>query len=191
MALVGIEKLYYAAITKDDSAALTFGTPVYLEGIQELQVKPKQNTTKAYAENKLWSQLTSLEEIEVSINLFDVSKDNQVKLLGHTAAAEGGVYASNADAAPYVALLYCANTSREGVKRYGILYKGKFELPEDSVKGEEGKKQFQTPQMKATFQPLIKNGMWKYFIDTDDEDCPENIDTTFFTSVTIPTKKSV
>ena len=191
MATIGIEKLYYAIITKDSKTELTFDTPIYLEGVQEIQIKPKQSTAKAYAENKLYAQFTSLEEVEVVINLFDISKENQIKLLGHTAATEGGLYATNADSAPYVALLYCANTSREGVKRFGVLYKGKFSLPEDSVKGQEEKIEYQTPEMKATFQPLIKNGMWKYFVDTDDTDCPENIDTTFFTTVTIPTKKTV
>lgn len=190
MATIGVEKLYFAVITKDSQTEVIFDTPVYLEGVQEIKIKPKQSTAKAYAENKLWVQFTSLDEIEVSINLFDLTKENQIKLLGHTAATEGGLFATNSDSAPYVALLYCANTSKQGIKRYGILYKGKFELPEDSVKGQEGKIDYQTPEMKATFQPLIKNGMWKYFVDTDDADCPIDIDTKFFTKVTVPTKKT-
>lgn len=190
MALVGLEKLYYSKITKDDNTAATFETPIYLPGVKEIKISPKVSTTKLYGENILWSQITSLDDIEVSINLADLSNAQQADLLGQTMATEGGVFAKATDSAPYMALLYVANKSNGG-KRYGVIYKGKMELPEDSAKGEEGKAEFLTPEMKATFQPLVNNKMWKYSVDSDDADCPANIDTTFFASVIIPTKKVV
>ncbi len=190
-AMVGIEKLYAAILTKDDNTGVTYGTPFYLEGVQELQIKPKQSTVKGYAENKTWIQFTSLDDVDVAINVFDISKENQIKLLGQTAATEGGVFAKSSDNPPFVALLYKANTSRAGVYRYGILYKGLFSLNDDSVKGEEGKKNIQSPEFKASFQPLRNNDMWKYHVDTDDADCPTDIETKFFTAVTVPTKKTV
>lgn len=190
MALVGLEKLYYAKITKDDNTGATFGTPIYLPGVKEIKISPKQSTQKLYGENILWTQITSLDDIEVSINLTDLTNAQKSDLLGQSLATEGGVIANANDSAAYVALLYAANKSN-GEKRYGILYKGKMELPEDSAKGAEGKVDFQTPEMKATFQPLIYNKNWSYYVDSDDTDCPTNIDTTFFASVVMPTKKVV
>ena len=190
MALVGIEKLYYAKITKDDSTAVTYGTPIYLAGVKEIKISPKQSTEKLYAENKLWEQDTTLDDIEVSVNIADLTNAELADLQGHTVATEGGIYASDTDEAPYIALLYKANKSN-GKYRYGVIYKGKMQLPDDSAKGKEGKTDFQTPELKATFQPLINNGKWKYQVDSDDTDCPTGIDTTFFASVIIPTKKVV
>jgi phi13 family phage major tail protein len=190
MAIIGLEKLYYSKITKDDATGLTFGNPVYLPGVKEIKVSPKSNTEKLYAENKLWDQSTSLQDVEVSVNLADLTNAQSADLLGQTIATEGGVFASDDDIAPYVCLLYVANKSN-GKKRYGILYKGKMELPDDSAKGMEGKTDFQTPEMKATFQPLQNNGMWKYSVDEDDADCPTDISTKFFASVIVPTKKVV
>lgn len=190
MALVGLEKLYYAKITKDDSTGLTFDTPNYLAGVKEIKISPKVTTEKLYAENKLWEQATSLDDIEVSVNLADLTNAQLADLLGHTIATEGGIIANADDIAPYVALLYKANKSN-GKARYGILYKGKLELPEDTAKGAEGKVDFQTPEIKATFQPLQNNGMWKYQVDSDDADCPATIDTDFFASVIVPTEKVV
>jgi phi13 family phage major tail protein len=98
--------------------------------------------------------------------------------------------------APYVALLYKANKSN-GEARYQVLYKGKFELPEESAKTKEGTTDFQTPVMTAIFQPTKhqmtingkKKALWKYQVDTDDPDCPTTIDTDFFTDVIQPTEK--
>lgn len=187
MALVGIEKLYYAPITADTESELTFETPVYLAGVKEINIKPKQNTEKNYAENKLWDQETVLEEVEVEINITDLTSEQLSKLLGHTLASEGGVYAKSDDSAPYVAILYKANKSNKKM-RYGVLYKGKFTLPEDSAKGQEEKVEYQNPSISAIFQPTKNNGMWKYQVDTDDANCPADIDSTWFTAVKIPTK---
>jgi phi13 family phage major tail protein len=190
MPIIGLEKLYYSKITKDDASGLTFGTPIYLAGVKEIKISPKVSTEKLYAENKLWDQATTLEDIEVTVNLADLTNAQSADLLGQQLAEEGGVFASSSDEAPYICLLYVANKSK-GEKRYGIIYKGKMELPDDSAKGQEGKTDFQTPEMKSTFQPLQNNGMWKYSLDSDDADCPTNIDSTFFTSVIVPTKKVV
>lgn len=190
MALVGLEKLYYSILTKDDATSLTYETPVYLPGVKEIRVNPKQSTEVQYAENRIWEQENALDEVEVSINLADLTNAERAKLLGHTLATEGGVYATQSDEAPYIALLYKANKSG-GKFRYQVLYKGKLGLPQDSTKGKEGKTDFQPTEMTGVFQPTKKNGMWKYQVDDDDPDCPVGIDTTFFTSVIIPTKKVV
>lgn len=189
MAIIGLEKLYYSKITKDDSTGLTFGTPIYLPGVKEIKISPKVNTEKLYAENQLWEQATSLDSVELSVNIADLTNAQSADLLGQTVATEGGTFASDSDIAPYIALLYVANKSN-GKKRYGILYKGKMELPDDTAKGAEGKTDFQTPEMKATFQPLQNNGMWKYQVDEDDPNCPSDITTKFFEGVIVPTKKT-
>ena len=153
MPITGIEKLYYAKLTADTLSALTYGTPAYLAGVKQLGIKPKQNTEKSYAENKLWDQMTVFDSAEVDIGIQDLISAQRADLLGQNTAAEGGVFATDGDSAPYVALLYKA-TIRGGY-RYGVIYKGQFTLPDDSMKGQEGKPDFQTPSIKATFQPTV------------------------------------
>ncbi len=192
MPIIGVEKLYVSLQTKDDNTitGLTYDTPEYFQGVQEIDIKPKQNTEKLYAENKLWDQATTLDSVDVTINLTDLTSTQRAKILGQTIANEGGVFASDTDLAPYVALLYKANLSGGGY-RYGILYKGQFTLPQDTAKGQEGKVVYQSPSIGATFQPTIYNGMWEYHVDTTDSDCPINIDTTWFAAVTIPTPNPI
>lgn len=190
MALIGLEKLYYALVTKDDDIDLTFGTPVYLPGIKEIGVAPTKSTNKLFAENVLWEQVTSLEDVAVTINLADLSNKDSAILLGQSVATEGGVFAKEQDEPPYVALLYKANKSN-GESRFQVLYKGKFTLPNDDAKTKEGQVDYKTPNIAATFQPTKNNGMWKYQVDTDDADAPIDLDTSFFTSVIVPTKKAM
>ncbi len=189
MAIVGVEKLYYALQTKDDDTDLVYDTPVYLPGVKSINVAPKVSTDKLYAENILWDQETAIDEITVGINIADLSNAESAILLGQTVATEGGIFASEGDNPPYVALLYKAN-KRNGKARYQVLYKGKFGLPEETAQGKEGKTDFQTPSLSGVFQVTKNNGQWKYQVDSDDADCPEGIDTSFFASVIIPTKKT-
>ena len=192
MPITGIENLYYAKQTVDTLNTLTYGTPIYMPGVKELGIKPKQNTEKSYAENKLWDQMTVFDSAEVSISIQDLTSAQRADLLGQNTAAEGGVFATDGDEAPYVALLYKA-TIRGGY-RYGVIYKGQFTLPDDSMKGQEGKPDFQTPSIKATFQPTIyammvgsnQKSPWEYHVDTTDPNCPEDIDSTWFKTVKIP-----
>ena len=185
MPIVGIEKLYVALQTKDNLTGLTYNPPKYYDGVKTLLIKPKQNTEKLYAENMLWDQATTLDSVDIEADLADLSSAQRVELLGQTNAAVGGVYASGADIAPYVALLYKA-TLREGAKRYGVIYKGAFQIPDDLIEGQEGKVKFQPPKVVAIFQPTKYNGMWEYHVDTTDPNCPADIDSTWFNSVTIP-----
>jgi len=185
MPIVGIEKLYVAKQTKDEVDGLTYDTPVYFPGVKELGIKPKQETTKLYGENKLWDQATTFDSADVNITQTDLTSAQRAFLLGQTLASTGGVYAKNTDIAPYVAVLYKANLSGGGF-RYGVLYKGPFGLPDDSMKGQEGKKEFQAPTLAAVFQPTIYNGMWEYHVDSTDPNCPADIDVTWFNAVIIP-----
>lgn len=187
--IVGVEKAYIALQTVDTAAALTYAAPAYYEGVKEIGAKPKQNTEKLYAENKLWDQATSFDSCDVALKLADMTSAQRAELLGQTIASLGGVYAKDTDVAPYVALLYKA-TLRSGY-RYGVFYKGVFGLPDDSMKGQEGKTEFQVPVMNAMFQPTIKNGMWEYHVDTTDPNCPAGIADTWFTAVAIPAADAV
>lgn len=190
MAMVGLEKLYYAVVKQDDDEGLIYETPKYLAGVKEIGATPSINTDKLYAENKIWEQSQAIESVDVEIDLADLTNGERNVLLGHKLAEGGGVIGGENDIAPYVALLYKANKSN-GENRFQVLYKGKFELPSDNVKGKEGKTDFQTPKMKATFQPTRNNGYWKYQVDSDDEGVTPTVEKDFFTAVVVPTEKTV
>lgn len=192
MAMINIDKLYLATLTKDavGTENLTFGVPEYIPDIQKLDAKVKTNTAKLYTEGILREQNTTLEDVEISFDLATFTNTQAAKYLGHHIATEGGVYSKENDVAPYIALLieYTKSNNKKG---YKVFYKGQLTEPDDNIKQKEGKIDYQNYTVSSTFQPLINNGMWKYTIEEDDADCPIDINTKFFASVIIPTEKVV
>lgn len=183
--IVGIEKMCIARQTLDNKMGLTYETPVYYAGVKEMGIKPKSNNSKNYAENQLAQQANVFDAADVDILRNCLTSAEQANLLGQTLASSGGVFAKSDDKPPYVALLYKANIDGGGF-RYGVLYKGMFSIPEVTMKGQEGKIEYQNPKLSAVFQPTKNNKMWEYHVDTTDPNCPDNIDTTWFNSVVIP-----
>lgn len=192
MATINIDKLYFATITKDEIGTenLTFAAPEYLPDIQEFSAKAKTNTGKLYGEGVLRDQNTTLEDVDLSFNLASLSNAQYAKYLGHHVATQGGVFALENDDAPYIAILI-KYTKHNGKHGYKVFYKGKLIEPDETIKQKEGKIDYQNLTITATFQPLKNNGMWKYTVEEDDPDCPTDIDTKFFSSVIIPTEKTV
>ncbi|MFZ3132886.1 MAG: major tail protein [Desulfosporosinus sp.] len=186
MSKVNINKLYLALLTQDDLSGLVFAAPEYIPGVRQIDAKAKTSTDKLYAEGVVWEQGTSVEETIIDMDLADLSNARYAKYLGHNVATEGGAYTKESDAAPYLAVLFEAEKGN-GKKAYRAYYKGMLMEPDESVKGKEGKKDYQTHKVQATFQTLINNGMGVYKVDEDDPNCPVDIATTFFASVIVPT----
>lgn len=182
--VVGLEKLYVAKILSDGETT-TYDTPKYLAGIKEIGVKPKVNSDEFYAENQLWLSETTLANVDVEVDITDLTNEDEAMLLGHKIATEGGIIKSADDVAPEVALLFKANKGN-GKARYVVLYKGKFSIGDEDYKGKEGKANFQSKKLKATFAPLHSNSMWSYKIDEEQG----MTDTKFFEKVIIPTEKT-
>lgn len=189
MALVNIDKLYFAKMLKDEigKGNLIFDIPEYIPGIQQFGAKIKTNTGKLYEEGILTDQDTTLEDIELSFDLGHIDNITYAKYLGHHVAAAGGVYALEDDKAPYIAVLI-EYTKNGGIKGYKVYYKGQLTEPDDAIKQKEGKIDYQNHSVSSTFQPLKNNGMWKYTVEENDPNCPDNIGSLFFANVIIPTE---
>lgn len=183
--IVDLKKLYIAILTQDTDTT-TFDTPIYLPGVKEISIKPKVTSDDFYAEGVLWLSETTLANVAVEVNTTDLTNENEAKLLGHKIAAEGGIIKSASDKAPEVAILFEADRGGGKGSRFVALYRGVFSLSDEAYKGKEGKSNFQTKKIKATFAPLHSNEMWSYKVDEDEGMTAEK----FFASVIMPTVKT-
>lgn len=186
--IVGLEKLYVAKILKDDETGVEFDTPRYLPGIKEITINPSVNQESFYAENIEWLNDSTLENIEVGVNITDLIDEDESFLLGHKLAEEGGVIKSADDVAPDVAILLKANKGK-GEYRYQVLYKGNFGIGEAGYKGKEGTTEFGTKHLTAKFAPLRSNKRWQYKVDSDSPNAPIDLDTSFFSKVIMPVER--
>lgn len=197
----GIEKLYAARQTQDTSAGLIYDAPRYLSLVTELSIKPKYNTDSAYAENRMVDQASEFDSAAIGLNRYEMRSDESAYLLGQDTAAAGGVINSSGDEAPNIGVLYRAPLRRKtsggaAVKRYGIIYKSQFTPPDSDLKTLAGKPDLsQIPQISGQAQPTEwsytnasgqEKHPWEYHVDSDDPNCPEDIDANWFNGVYIP-----
>lgn len=201
MPTAGIEKLYAARLTSDSAAGLIYDTPRYLPLVTELSIKPKYNSAPAYAENRMVDQASEFDSAEIGVNRYEMRSNESAYLLGQDIAAAGGVIDSSGDEAPNTGILYRAPLRRKATngiaaKRYGIIYKTQFNPPNSDMKSLQGKPDLsQVPQLSGKAQPTEwsyantsgqEKHPWEYHVDSDDPNCPKDIDTTWFKGVYIP-----
>ncbi|MHB1651390.1 MAG: major tail protein [Desulfitobacteriaceae bacterium] len=181
MPLVGLDNLYYAVMTKDDSTGVAYMAPVKIAGAINVKVDPKQNSATLYADNGPSETSTTLGEIAVEAEAKDIGIDDQATLLGHTVIG-GVIVCKSTDSAPYVALGYKSKKSN-GKYRYTWLSKGKFEeIPIDN-QTQEDKPKFQTPKLKGTFIMRQYDNDWRKMADEDHVDYVPATGTNWFTAV--------
>lgn len=185
--VVNLNKFYVAHLLTEGES-ITYDTPRYCEGIKQIQIKPKQNSDPYYHEGRKVLEEQTLQDINVTINITDLSDEDECYIMGHKLAQTGGVIRNDNDIAPTVAILYEADKA-EGGKRYSILYAGTFGIGEDDIKSKEGKTNFQAKKLQASFRPLI-NGLWNYKVDSDSSNATVEFLNKFFEQVTVATPKT-
>ena len=135
MPIMGIEKLYVSKQLTDMPGGMTFTAPQYYNNVQEIDIKPKTNSAKAYAENRLVDQATLFDSADVAVSRYSMTSVERAFLLGQSLASTGGSISSSADVAPYITLLYKAPIKVNSIKgyRYGVIYKTMFTPPDENI----------------------------------------------------------
>lgn len=185
--VVNVSKLYVAHLLTETDGSITFDTPKYLEGVKQIGIKPKQNSDPYYHEGRKVLEEQTLQDVKVTLNITDLTDEDECYVMGHKLAKTGGVIKNDNDIAPTLAVLYKAEKS-QGIDKYGILYAGTFGLSDEDLKSKEGKANFQAKKIEASFRPLI-NGLWQYNVCSDSPNVTTEFLKNFFKQVTIAEEK--
>lgn len=177
---VGFDKLYYAIMT--DETTETYDTPKPIPGAITGTITPTTNTSTLYADDQAAEVATSLGGVEVEIGVKDLPANVLADILGSTVNSEGVLIDTKFDNPPYVALGFRSLKSN-GKYRYYWLYKGKFQLSEESFNTKTDTPEFQTPTITAQFIPRDKDGRWRARVDEDDANVDPSVIANWFTTV--------
>lgn len=186
--VVNVSKLYVARLLTETEEGITFDTPRYLEGVKQIGIKPKQNSDPYYHEGRKVLEEQTLQDVNVTLNITDLSDEDECYVMGHKLAKTGGVIKNDNDIAPTLAILYKSEKS-QGIDKYGILYAGTFGLSDEDLKAKEGKANFQAKKIDASFRPLI-NGKWQYNVCSDSPNVTTEFLKNFFKQVTVAEEKT-
>lgn len=205
MAHSGIVDLYAGKVV-DSTSGLSATNITHFANPQELTIKPKTNTDKAYGGNRLIDQAAQFDSGDITLGLYDLTASEQAFLLNQLEPSEGGVAASAEDEGGFICLFYktpLRRTTASGgtVYRYGWIYKTQFTPYDDTMKTLQGKPDLsQTPSLSGTAQPTdyyvtdtngVERHLWHYYVDSDDANCPADIATSWCTSLHVPSADTV
>lgn len=178
---IGVDKLYYAICTQDDSVGVAYQAPVAIPGAIKVGIDPAGSVEVLYADDGPAEAASVVGAIKVSLNTKDLDLPTQAALLGHTVT--GGVMVQKTtDQPPDVAILFRSRKSN-GKYRYVKLLKGKFTVPKTDYETKEEKAKFQTPTIEGTFLRREYDQAYKSVGDEDHVDWVAATGTGWFTTV--------
>lgn len=177
MPLIGLKDLYVATI----DATNAYAAPVRLAKAIEASITPNVSTVTLYADDGAAETASSIGNIEVTLNVDDLSSDSYALIMGKTPNADGVIMEGSEDSPPYLALGFRSLKSN-GAYRYVWLYKGRFQLSEEAYKTKGEEVEFQTPSVSATFV-ANEDGQWRARVDSDDTGVNQTVIESWFTAV--------
>lgn len=182
MALVGVSNFHYAILKSDTETGVDYDAPKSVpRSTITIDVKPNSNTGTLYADNGPVETATALGDIDVTLDLKELSLDVQADLLGHT--VENGIIVRKAsDTTPYVAILFEGKKSN-GKKKFIKLLKGMFQEPEENYQTANNNVNFQSGKITGKFVIREYDGAWERAADQEATGYVDTIGTHWYDSV--------
>ncbi|MBU3153897.1 major tail protein [Clostridium estertheticum] len=181
--LIGLKDITIAQLLTDTSVGATYEVPKKLERSIKATLKPKTTQTKLYSDDTIEEVVNAFDSIDVEIEVNQLSIESRAMLQG-SKVVKGVLIETKNDIAPTVAMAFKAKKSN-GKYMYVWLYKGSFEITEDTFESSEDKLKDQTAKLKATFYAREFDGAYRLIADEDAKDFEATTATTWFTTVAV------
>lgn len=127
----GVDNLYIAKVTKDDSTGYTCETPIYLAPVAEIGKTTEASSEAHYYDNKAMIVVNSESADTISITMAPPELKKLAKVIGKSFDDETGMLVDSQRKNEYFALMY-RTKGTDGKYRYVSRLKGTFSIPEES-----------------------------------------------------------
>lgn len=146
---VGVDSVYYALVTQDDTGAYAAGTPAYLAPIMNISMDVSVNNKTQFADNQPFDIMTAEGETKLSCEITGLTAQTLATILGMIYDVPNARVFDNGGQTPYIAIAF-RTLKTDGTYRYFWFLKGRFQKPK-----EEAATQTDTPDMKSTTLDFI------------------------------------
>lgn len=165
---VGLRDVHYALLNSDDpDTGVEYSSPVNIIGAITANINPNASRESLHADDGPMETATSLGEVELELNVVDLSLATQATLLGHTPPDSGEMARKAGDTPPWVALGFKSLKSN-GSYRWVWLLKGKFMVPEQNHETRGDTISFQTPTITGGFVKRDFDDEYQKLADDDE-----------------------
>lgn len=127
----GVDNLYVAEVTKDDSTGYTTETPVKLAPVAEIGKTVESNSEAHYYDNKALIVINSEGADEITLTIAPPELEMLAKITGRTYDAATGMLIDSVRNNKYFAIMY-RTKGTDGKYRYVSRLKGQFNIPDET-----------------------------------------------------------
>ena len=149
MATIGLDKLYYAPITENNSGEETYGTPVQLAKAISADLSVELAEATLFADDGAAEVVKEFKSGTISLGVDDIGKSAAADLTGVTVDSNGVVISASEDGGAPVAVGFRAKKSN-GKYRYFWLYRVIFGIPATNLATKGDSITFSTPTIEGT-----------------------------------------
>ena len=149
MATIGLDKLFYAKITEDETGDETYGTPVQLAKAMNADLSVELAEATLYADDGASEIVKEFKNGTLSLGVDDIGDSVASDLTGATIDANGVVVSASEDGGEPVAVGFRAKKSN-GKYKYYWLYRVKFGIPATNLATKGDSITFSTPTIEGT-----------------------------------------
>lgn len=149
MATIGLDKLFYAKITEDESGDETYATPVQLAKAMNADLSVELAEATLYADDGAAEIVKEFKNGTLSLGVDDIGAAVASDLTGATIDANGVVVSASEDGGEPVAVGFRAKKSN-GKYKYYWLYRVKFGIPATNLATKGDSITFSTPTIEGT-----------------------------------------
>ncbi|MDO4929178.1 MAG: phage tail protein [Corynebacterium sp.] len=165
MATIGLDKLYYATITENESGEETYVTPKPLAKAISAELSVELAEAILYADDGASEVVKEFKSGTLALGIDDLKPEVAAELTGCTLDDNKVLVATSEDGAKPVAIAFRARRSN-GKYTYFWLYRVKFAPPATSLNTKGDSISFATPSIEGTIMrrnKAEKNGLhpWK------------------------------
>ncbi|MEI3542039.1 MAG: major tail protein [Acutalibacteraceae bacterium] len=190
MATIGLDSLYYAKITEDESGNETYGTPIVLAKAMTAELSVELAEATLYADDGASEIIKEFKSGKISLGIDDIGITAAQGLTGARIDNNHVVISTSDDNPEPVAVGFRAKKSN-GKYRYYWLYRVKFGIPSTSLQTKGDSVTFSTPTIEGTVMRRNKvdednNHPWKSEVNEDDSLVPSSVISNWFSAVYEP-----
>lgn len=149
MATIGLDKLFYAKITEDETGDETYGTPVQLAKAMNADLSVELAEATLYADDGASEIVKEFKNGTLSLGVDDIGASVASDLTGATIDANGVVVSASEDGGEPVAVGFRAKKSN-GKYKYYWLYRVEFGIPATNLATKGDSITFSTPTIEGT-----------------------------------------
>lgn len=149
MATIGLDKLFYAPITEDESGEESYGAPIQLAKAISAEVSVELNEATLYADDGAAVVVKEFKSGTLSLGVDDIGSATAKALTGVTVDANGVIISASEDGGAPVAVGFRAKMAN-GKYRYYWLYRVIFGIPATNLATKGDGISFNTPTIEGT-----------------------------------------